>query len=139
MGVLVGCSLPNKALEENPMKLDEFFAYLREDPDWHRVEKMDISARGISGDTPLHAALWAHDDEAVRALVAAGADVNSAGEEGYSPLHVAVAQANASMARFLVGHGASWATRSEFGSSPLEDALRSENTEIRCLASKVKV
>ena len=116
------------------MKLAQFLEGLSDEPDWTHVEEVDVMTRGASGDSPLHAALWAGDDEAARELVDAGADVNAPGEESYTPLHVAVAKSNASMVRLLVERGASWHSRSELGSTPMEDARRSENPDIRALA-----
>ena len=58
-------------------------------------------SRAGSGDTPLHAAIWAGDDEAARQLIDAGADVNAAGEDGYTPIHAALAQSNVALARRL--------------------------------------
>jgi len=113
------------------MNLDEFLAYLADEPDWLDVERVDIMTRGVSGDTPLHAALWAGDDQAARSLVGAGADVNAGGEEGYTPLHVAVAQKNARMIDYLASRGASWDTVSELGSSPRETALASDDLGVR--------
>jgi ankyrin repeat protein len=115
------------------MTLDEFLAYLADEPDWLDVGRVDVMTRGVSGDTPLHAALWAADDQAARSLVDAGADVNASGEEGYTPLHVAVAQKNAPMVNYLASRGASWDTVSELGSSPREKALASEDPGVRAL------
>jgi uncharacterized protein len=115
------------------LKLDEFLGYLSGEPGWPGAGKVDVMARAVSGDTPLHAALWGRDDEAARELIASGADVNAPGEEGYTPLHVAVAQANAAIARLLTANGASWDVVCELGSTALQDARRSEDPEIRAL------
>jgi uncharacterized protein len=117
------------------VKLDEFLAYLADEPGWSGAERVGIMTRDSSGDTPLHAALWARDDEAARALVDAGADVNAVGDMSETPLHVAVAQSNAKLAKCLVEHGASWDIVSEFGASARDRALRSDDAALRDLAS----
>ena len=117
------------------VKLDEFLAYLGDEPGWMDAERVGIMTRDPSGDTPLHAALWARDDEAARALVDGGADVNAVGDMSETPLHVAVAQGNAALARYLVEHAASWDIVSEFGVSARNKALRSDDRELRALAA----
>jgi ankyrin repeat protein len=116
------------------VNLSEFLSDLADEPDWQSVGEVGIMTRGVSGDTPLHAALWAGDDEAASSLVAAGADANAKGEEGYTPLHVAIAQQNTAMARLLLSRGASWDIRSDLGSTPLEDAARSSHPGVRALS-----
>jgi ankyrin repeat protein len=116
------------------VRLDEFLAYLAEEPGWVDVGRVGITSRDSSGDSPLHAALWAGDDEAARALVDAGADVNAPGEMSETPLHVAVAQGNTAMARHLLDHGADWDTVSELGFSARQRALSAKDVELRKLA-----
>ena len=75
------------------MNLPTFLAQLAERPDWSKAGPITPSTRAANGDTPLHAAIWAADDEAARALIDAGADIDRhAGEDGYTPLHAAIAQ-----------------------------------------------
>lgn len=116
------------------MNLAAFLKYLEDELDWEGRGPVGVTTRGMSGDTPLHAALWARDDEAAQALLGADADVSAKGEEGYTPLHVAVAQSNVTLARDLLKRGASWDMVSELGSSPREKALTAENAELRALA-----
>ncbi len=118
------------------MRLDEFLAYLAEEPGWIGVGRVGVMTRDSSGDSPLHAALWAGDDEAAKALVGAGADVNAPGEMSETPLHVAVAQGNAGMARHLLEHGADWDTVSGLGHSARQRALSSQEAELRSLAQE---
>jgi hypothetical protein len=118
------------------MKLTEFLTYLEKEAGWEGLGHLSISSRSTAGDTPLHVAIWARDDEAARALLEAGADVNAKGEEGYTPLHVAVAQHNVAVARDLVARGASWDTTSGLGSSARQNALASDSAELRALAQK---
>jgi ankyrin repeat protein len=115
------------------MTLDEFLTYLADEPGWSGVGRIGIASRDIEGDTPLHAALWARDDEAARALVDSGADINATGDMGYTPLHVAVAQTNAVLAAYLSERGASWDTPNEFGFTPRTNAMASEDVAITTL------
>jgi ankyrin repeat protein len=116
------------------MNLTEFLKFLECEPDWEGRGPITVATRGASGDTPLHAALWARDDEAAQALLRAGADVNAEGEERYTPLHVAVAQNNVALVLDLLKRGASWDVVSELGSSPRQTALLSDRAELRALA-----
>jgi ankyrin repeat protein len=118
------------------MNLADFLAYLEDEPGWDGRGPVTVSSRSISGDTALHVAIWAQDDQAARALLEAGADVNAPGEDGYTPLHVAVAQNNVAIARDLVARGASWDTINEFGSSSRRNALASNSQELKALAQK---
>ncbi len=115
------------------MKLTEFLAYLSGEPGWEACGESGVVARGPGGDTPLHAALWAGDDEAAVALLEAGAEVDARGEEGYTPLQVAIARQNADMARFLLERGASLDSTSQLGSSARDDASRSSSPAVRSL------
>ena len=90
------------------MNLQDFLTHLSGQPGWAETGQVTPQSRAGSGDTPLHAAIWAGDDEAARQLIAAGADVNAAGEDGYTPIHAALAQANVALARRLTACGASW-------------------------------
>jgi ankyrin repeat protein len=120
------------------MNLGDFLKYLEDEPEWEGRGSVGVTTRSTSGDTPLHVALWAQDDEAAWALLSAGADISAKGEEGYTPLHVAVAQTNVAMARALAERGASWDTLSELGFSPRQNALASDNAELRGLAQVSK-
>ena len=87
------------------MTLIEFLQHLGTQPEWHGNGPVTAGSRARNGDTPLHAAIWAEDNEAARALIDAGADVNASGEDSYTPLHAAIAQRNATLARRLTDRG----------------------------------
>ena len=76
------------------MNLNEFLHHLAATPEWRDQGRVTPASRAANGDTPLHAAIWAGDDEAARALIDAGADIDAAGEDAYTPLHAAIAQRN---------------------------------------------
>jgi orotate phosphoribosyltransferase len=114
-------------------KLEEFLAKLAQQPEWAGTGPITTATRASTGDTALHAAIWAADDEVARALIAAGADVNAAGEDGYTPLHAAIAQTNVPLARRLTERGASWEAVNAFSCSVREAARRSDDAGVRAL------
>src|SRR6185503_1170357 len=115
------------------MELYEFLRHLGSRPEWRQNGAVTPVSRSGTGDTPLHAAIYASDDEAARALIDAGADVNAAGEDAYTPLHAAIAQGNTALARRLTDRGASWDAVNAFRCSVREAARRSDDAAIRTL------
>jgi orotate phosphoribosyltransferase len=115
------------------MTLTEFLAHLGTQPEWTGNGPVTALSRATNGDTPLHAAIWAEDNEAARALIDAGADVNAPGEDAYTPLHAAIAQRNAALARRLTERGGSWESVNAFGCSVREASRRSDDAAIRAL------
>jgi orotate phosphoribosyltransferase len=115
------------------MKLQQFLAHLAREPDWSQRGPISAAARAGNGDTPLHAAIWAADDEAARELIEAGADVNAVGEDGYTPIHAAIARSNVALARRLTERGASWDAVNAFACSVRDAARRSDDPEVRAL------
>ena len=69
------------------------------------------------GETPLHCA---STPEAVRVLIAAGADVNARDADDATPLHSAAALGRASVVRELLAVGADAAATNRSGRTPLE-------------------
>jgi uncharacterized protein len=51
------------------------------------VDLSDVHQRGMTGDTPLHAAVIRGELLGVEVFIACGADVNSIGDLGNTPLH----------------------------------------------------
>jgi orotate phosphoribosyltransferase len=115
------------------MNLHDFLAHLAGEPAWSHAGAVTPATRTSNGDTPLHAAIWARDDEAARQLIDAGADVNAAGEDGYTPIHAALAQANVPIARRLTACGASWDAVNSFACSVRDAARRSDDPAVRAL------
>ena len=72
------------------------------------------------GATPLHDAVWLGQLEAVRSLVAAGADVNARDNKGRSPLHYATLEPDTSKAQALIEAGANLDARDNDGTKPVD-------------------
>lgn len=115
------------------MRLDEFFADLATRAEWSHLTTITAHARGSHGDTPLHAAIYADDNEAAQLLIAAGADVNAVGEDAYTPLHAAIVQTNVALAKKLTERGASWDAVNKFECSVREAARRSDDPGVKAL------
>jgi orotate phosphoribosyltransferase len=115
------------------MNLHDFLTHLSGEPAWVHVGAVTPLTRASNGDTPLHAAIWARDDEAARQLIDAGADVNAPGEDGYTPIHAALAQSNVPLARRLTARGASWDAVNKFACTVRDAARRSDDPAVRAL------
>jgi orotate phosphoribosyltransferase len=113
--------------------LQDFLNQLSREPEWSHGGAITPRTHATTGDTPLHAAIWASDDEAARQLIEAGADVNAAGEDQYTPLHAAIAQSNVTIARKLTECGASWDAVNAFACSVRDAARRSDAPAVRAL------
>lgn len=100
----------------------------------------ECHAQLYEGDTALHAAAFAYDNEMARLLVGAGADVRARNRRGAEPLHAAVIgvpdSPNWDPARqeavivYLIGAGADPDARAAGGVTPLHRAVRN-----RCSAA----
>jgi ankyrin repeat protein len=66
----------------------------------------DADAENDLGVRPLHSATAAHDHDAVRALLEAGADPNVRQQGGFTPLLAAAHADDPEMTRMLLDHGA---------------------------------
>ncbi len=77
------------------------------------------------GFTPLHLAAFAHNVDAVRALLAAGADPNALARASFAtvtPLGTAAAFGATAVARVLLEHGADTEATADHGFTPLQSA-----------------
>ena len=99
------------------------------------VSKLDPSARGGDGFTALHLAAFFGGAEAVRALLAAGADANADAENPLRvrPLHSAVASRDRESVRALLEAGADPNVTQEGGFTPLDGARHQGNAEMERL------
>jgi uncharacterized protein len=102
------------------------------------VEKLagaDLSIRGGDGFTPLHLAAFFGGAEAVRAILATGADPNADAENTFHvrPIHSAVAVGDHASAQALLEAGADPNVEQEGGYTPLTAAIQHRDTEMEAL------
>ena len=71
------------------------------------VSRATVDARDAHGRTPLHVATFARRREAVRALMAAGADSGALEDERYDAVTIAAVADDEETLRVLLAHGAS--------------------------------
>jgi ankyrin repeat protein len=94
-----------------------------------QVGPRNTRARNGGGLTPLVFAVRADNLEAVKILLAAGADVNQTTRYGWSPLLVATQNRNYELASYLLDHGADPNLVNKGGWSPLYLAVDNRNIE----------
>jgi ankyrin repeat protein len=68
--------------------------------------KQNVNKATESGWTPLMAAVWWSDEEAVELLLAAGANVESSDQRGWHPLRIAAEKGDQKIVRLLLRSGA---------------------------------
>lgn len=90
--------------------------------------KVDVGDK--FGYTPLFYAMWSKEEEAIKALISAGADVNvRPGGNDDPPLVYAVWEGNKDVAKMLIDAGADVNYKDE-GWTPLHHAIRQTNAEV---------
>jgi ankyrin repeat protein len=96
------------------------------------VEKLSLDARGGDGFTPLHLAAFFGGPEAVRKLLAMGADPNADADNtfGVHPIHSACAVRDLESVRALLEAGANPNVRQQGGLTPLHAAAHHGDTEL---------
>lgn len=91
----------------------------------------DPDERDAAGNTPLHSAGWGADLDAVRALLAHGADVSARNQRGVPVLHEAARRGNTGVAILLARAGAPVSDHAgDDGSTPLHWAARDGDLEL---------
>ena len=95
----------------------------------------DLSVRGGDGFTPLHLAAFFGGAEAVRAILATGADPDADAENTFKvrPIHSAVAVGDHASAQALLEAGANPNVEQQGGYTPLDAALHNEDAEMEAL------
>jgi len=87
-------------------------------------------ARSPDGFTPLHIAVFARNEDAVRTLLAAGADPNELSTASFArvtPLGTAATFGATDLAAILLEHGADTERTAEHGNTPLHSAAANGN------------
>jgi hypothetical protein len=95
----------------------------------------DLSVRGGDGFTPLHLAAFFGGAEAVRAILATGADPDADNENTFKvhPIHSAVAVGDHASVRALLEAGADPNVEQEGGYTPLTAAIHHKDAEMEAL------
>lgn len=81
-----------------------------------------VTTQGPNGETPLHWMATLGDTNAIRLLVAAGAEVSATDQKGNTPLHEAVAYRQAPAAQILIESGANLHSCNFAGQTPQDIA-----------------
>ena len=97
-----------------------------------KLEGADLSVRGGDGFTPLHLAAFFGGAEAVRAILATGADPDADADNTFNvrPIHSAVAVGDHASARALLEAGADPNVEQQGGHTPLDAALHHQDSEM---------
>jgi ankyrin repeat protein len=102
----------------------------RDSPEFCSTVGTDVNAKGLSGDTMLHAAVVRTDRADVALLISIGADVNAIGDLGNTPLHEAASRGLVEIIQRLVASGAKTTIKNEFGQTPLDLARLTQKSKI---------
>ena len=87
--------------------LAQLFLELEELPEFCDKKLIDVNQKGIFGNAPLNICSTQGDIDAIRLLIASGANVNIRGEYNTTPLHDAIEQNNYDVIKELINSGAS--------------------------------
>jgi ankyrin repeat protein len=103
--------------------------------DVERLRGADLGVRGGDGFTPLHLAAFFGGAEAVRAILATGADPDADAENPFKvrPLHSACATGDRDSARALLAAGANPNVAQQGGYTPLHSAAHLDDAELTAL------
>jgi ankyrin repeat protein len=111
------------------LSLQEIFSQVESVPDYYGHSITSVHYKNGWGDTPLHIVSCWGDCEAIRVLVAAGADINARGETAFTPLHCATEQNRLEAVVLLLSLGAE-IVRDANGHTPVDLAELLEREEI---------
>jgi uncharacterized protein len=100
-----------------------------------KLEGADLSVRGGDGFTPLHLAAFFGGAEAVRAILATGADPDADADNTFKvhPIHSASAVGDHASVRALLEAGANPNLRQQGGFTPLHTAAHNGDAELATL------
>jgi ankyrin repeat protein len=119
-------------------ELTELIERYRNSPEFLFVDLSDVNAKGMTGDTLLHAAVTRGELNDVRILIACGASVNAIGDLGSTPLHYAASRGLVEIARELLQCGADVNIRNEFSQTPVDLARLRHRSEVIKLFKNLK-
>uniref|UniRef100_A0A8C6JFW8 Uncharacterized protein n=1 Tax=Melopsittacus undulatus TaxID=13146 RepID=A0A8C6JFW8_MELUD len=90
----------------------------------HLRNGVDINTCNQKGNTALHIAALAGQQDVVRELVNYGANVNAQSQKGFTPLYMAAQENHLEVVKFLLENGANQNVATEDGFTPLAVALQ---------------
>jgi len=99
-------------------------------PQFSHIELVRGDEKGFDEQTPLHIACYRGDQEAVSAMLGAGASTCARGDVGGTPLHEAALGQNPNIVRVLLEHGADVSAVDDYGDTPLDIARSCDHQEI---------
>lgn len=125
-------------MNEELLKIVEKY---RDSPEFSSTVWNDVNARGLSGETMLHAAVVRTDRADVAQLISLGADVNAVGDLGNTPLHEVASRGLVEIIMKLVAAGGRTTSRNEFGQTPIDlahliQSKKSLKSTLRALKSR---
>ena len=104
------------------MTIEEIYNRCAQTGAWYGVEIRKFDQRNFMEDTVLHTVCSWGDIDAVKILVAAGADINAKGDQGATPLFNAVISENSEVVSFLLKSGADPKITNDYKRNVLEYA-----------------
>ena len=87
------------------MTLNDVYRKCEKTGGWYGEEIVSVHQRNYMSDTVLHTVCSWGDPEAVKLVLAAGADVNAKGDQGATPLFNAVMGESAEVVKLLLSAG----------------------------------
>ncbi|KAL6223992.1 hypothetical protein ACLB2K_002849 [Fragaria x ananassa] len=139
-----------KLLRENPALLNERNAIMVQTPlhvsagnnrsgivkfllDWQGPEKVELEARNMYGETPLHMAAKNGCNDAAQLLLVHGASIEAKANNGMTPLHLAVWHSlraeDFSTVKTLLENNADCSAKDDEGMTPLNHIPKGRETE----------
>uniref|UniRef100_A0A674E312 Ankyrin 1 n=1 Tax=Salmo trutta TaxID=8032 RepID=A0A674E312_SALTR len=99
----------------------------------HIKNGIDINTANQKGNTALHIAALAGQEQVVAELVNYGANINAQSQKGFTPLYMAAQENHLEVVKFLLENGANQSIPTEDGFTPLAVALQQGHENVVAL------